>query len=159
MRSSKRKRIAGRTFCPTVNISFTQTRTLWPISVGFTPALLTEEPKSFSSGPTAPCTRRRAICYTSTATRSWASDLTPTALSSGQVGHSTPGQVAVSVSTTGTMAYAGARMQLGRLAWFDRDGNRLDTASPDLPPTRCIRATPCGLQTAAVSRSGNEGVV
>ena len=49
----------------------------------------------------------------------------------GQVGHSTTGQVAVSVSAAGTMAHAGASLPVGRLAWFDRDGNRVDAGIPD----------------------------
>lgn len=49
----------------------------------------------------------------------------------GQVGHSTTVQGAVSVSAAGTLAYAGAVLQLGRLTWFDRDGNRVDTAIPE----------------------------
>jgi Tol biopolymer transport system component len=47
----------------------------------------------------------------------------------GQVGQSTTGQIAVSVSTEGTMTYAGAHLQSGRLKWFDRDdGSRQDMA-------------------------------
>jgi serine/threonine protein kinase/Tol biopolymer transport system component len=43
------------------------------------------------------------------------------------VGRSSGGQIAVSVSRTGTMAYADGMFRLGRLTWFDRNGNRLDS--------------------------------
>jgi Tol biopolymer transport system component len=49
----------------------------------------------------------------------------------GQVGHSTTGQVAVSVSAAGTLTYAGAGLQIGRLTWFERGGNRADAALPE----------------------------
>ena len=49
----------------------------------------------------------------------------------GQVGHSGTGQTAVSVSAGGTMAYASAVLQVGRLTWFDRDGNRFDAVMPE----------------------------
>src|SRR5262245_54402639 len=49
----------------------------------------------------------------------------------GQLGHSTTGQGAVSVSAAGTLAYASAAPQRGRLTWFDRDGHQVDTVIPE----------------------------
>ncbi|HXW04195.1 MAG TPA: protein kinase [Vicinamibacterales bacterium] len=47
----------------------------------------------------------------------------------GQVGRSTTGQIPVSASSEGTMAYASTHLQSGRLMWFNRDdGSRLDMA-------------------------------
>ena len=49
-----------------------------------------------------------------------------------QVGLSTSGQIAVSVSADGTMAYADAHLQSGGLTWFARDdGSRHDMAIPE----------------------------
>jgi eukaryotic-like serine/threonine-protein kinase len=47
------------------------------------------------------------------------------------VGHSTTGEAAFSVSETGTLAYAGAVFQSGRLTWFGRDGERLGWATSE----------------------------
>ena len=44
-----------------------------------------------------------------------------------RVGRSSPGKIAVSVSRTGVLAYAGGLFRLGRLTWFDRGGKRLDS--------------------------------
>jgi dipeptidyl aminopeptidase/acylaminoacyl peptidase len=43
------------------------------------------------------------------------------------VGRSTASESAVSVSSTGTLAYAGVIVRHGRLTWFDRSGNELDS--------------------------------
>jgi Tol biopolymer transport system component len=48
-----------------------------------------------------------------------------------QVGRSSMGQAAISVSASNTLAYAGAVSQVGRLVWFDRVGNRSDTSIPE----------------------------
>ncbi len=47
------------------------------------------------------------------------------------VGRSSAGKIAVSASGTGVLAYAGAILRLGRLTWFDRNGNRLDSVGPE----------------------------
>ena len=54
----------------------------------------------------------------------------PTPIASG-VGRSSRGHAAVSVSRTGTIAYAGATLRTGRLTWFDRNGNALGTVGAD----------------------------
>jgi Tol biopolymer transport system component len=43
------------------------------------------------------------------------------------VGRSTASESAVSVSSTGALAYAGVIVRHGRLTWFDRSGNALDS--------------------------------
>jgi Tol biopolymer transport system component len=50
----------------------------------------------------------------------------------GEVGRSTDGQIAVSVSADGKMAYADAHLQSARLTWFERnDASRHDMAIPE----------------------------
>jgi serine/threonine protein kinase/Tol biopolymer transport system component len=44
-----------------------------------------------------------------------------------RVGRTTSGDVAVSVSPAGVLAYAGAFLRRGRLTWFDRSGHLLDS--------------------------------
>jgi Tol biopolymer transport system component len=46
-------------------------------------------------------------------------------------GHNTPGLSAVAASRDGTIAYAGTLLLNGRLTWFDRGGNPLDSAGPE----------------------------
>jgi len=48
-----------------------------------------------------------------------------------QVGHSTYGYGPVSVSQTGTLAYAGPILHRGRLTWFDRAGNSLEPVNDE----------------------------
>jgi dipeptidyl aminopeptidase/acylaminoacyl peptidase len=48
-----------------------------------------------------------------------------------RVGHSSKGDGAFSVSGTGVLAHAGSMLRLGRLTWFDRGGNPLNSPSPD----------------------------
>ena len=47
------------------------------------------------------------------------------------VGRSSRGNGAFSASATGTIAYAGAILQPGRLTWFDRTGTELGIVGPD----------------------------
>jgi Tol biopolymer transport system component len=48
-----------------------------------------------------------------------------------RVAGSSGGHPVVSVSDNGTLAYAGAFVQIGRLAWFDRGGKTLDSVGPE----------------------------
>lgn len=47
------------------------------------------------------------------------------------VGRSSRGNGAFSVSSTGTLAYAGPTLQPGRLTWFDRSGKAMGMIGPD----------------------------
>jgi eukaryotic-like serine/threonine-protein kinase len=65
------------------------------------------------------------------------------------VGRSTPGEAAVSVSSSAaTLAYAGLIVQRGRLTWFDRSGNLLGALGPDGDYTD-FRLSPDGKRLAA----------
>jgi Tol biopolymer transport system component/tRNA A-37 threonylcarbamoyl transferase component Bud32 len=48
-----------------------------------------------------------------------------------RAGRSTTGESAVSASPTGILAYDSATLRLGRLTWFDRSGNALNSPAPD----------------------------
>jgi Tol biopolymer transport system component len=48
-----------------------------------------------------------------------------------RVGRSSRGSGAFSVSTAGTLAYAGSMLRLGRLTWFDRTGKPQGAVGPD----------------------------
>lgn len=48
-----------------------------------------------------------------------------------RIGHSNASNSAMSISGTGTLAYAGAFFEPGRLTWFERGGNRLDSVGPE----------------------------
>ena len=48
-----------------------------------------------------------------------------------RVGHSSTAYGAFSASRTGVLAHAGTILRLGRLTWFDRGGNPLNSPSPD----------------------------
>ena len=47
------------------------------------------------------------------------------------VGRSSRGNGAFSVSSAGTLAYAGPTLRPGRLTWFDRSGKPLGVVGPD----------------------------
>ena len=47
------------------------------------------------------------------------------------VGRSTTFKSAISVSDTGTIAYAGTLLQKGTLTWFDRTGQRVNSMAPE----------------------------
>ena len=47
------------------------------------------------------------------------------------VGRSTTFESAISVSDTGTIAYAGTLLQKGTLTWFDRTGQRVNSMAPE----------------------------
>jgi Tol biopolymer transport system component len=63
-------------------------------------------------------------------------------------GRASNSDAAVSASSTGALAYAGAMLQLGRLTWFDRSGNALDSieSEGDYPD---FRLSPDGKRLAA----------
>ena len=48
-----------------------------------------------------------------------------------RAGRSTSGESGVSASPAGILAYDSASLQLGRLTWFDRSGNALNSPTPD----------------------------
>ena len=50
---------------------------------------------------------------------------------SGACGPSTTFESAISVSDTGTIAYAGTLLQKGTLTWFDRTGQRVNSMAPE----------------------------
>ena len=54
----------------------------------------------------------------------------PTPIAAG-VGRSSRGNGAFSVSSTGTLAYAGPTLRPGRLTWFDRSGKPMGVIGPD----------------------------
>src|SRR5206468_2762679 len=48
-----------------------------------------------------------------------------------RIGGSSTSYAGISVSQTGTLAYAGAIREIGQLTWFDRSGSRLGAVSEE----------------------------
>jgi len=69
--------------------------------------------------------------------------------------------IAVSGSASGTIAYRTAPEELGRLAWFDRNGQQIDSVKgpPTLMPAKGLSVSPDGRRAAIVRVvDGNEDV-
>jgi Tol biopolymer transport system component/predicted Ser/Thr protein kinase len=64
------------------------------------------------------------------------------------VAPATNGLAAISISTTGTFAYANATLERGRLTWFDRGGRTLDSVGAEGDYTD-FRLSPDGKRVAA----------
>ena len=129
-------RTVGRSSSPTAVTFSSMSRVATPNSMAFMSALSTEEPRNFS------CVRKAVPLY------AWPGYLLyvegDTLLGQAfdaahleirgepftvaeHVGRSTGFNIGVSASSTGMLAYAAAMLQRGRLTWFDRAGNSLNS--------------------------------